>query len=35
MLRDVSFGKGSAEGDGSVGYTVEETVIAERAGVIG
>jgi hypothetical protein len=35
MLRDVSVGKGNADGDGTVGYTVEETVIAGREGLIG
>ena len=35
MLREVSDGKGSADGDERVGYTVEETVIVAREGVIG
>lgn len=35
MLREVSVGKGSADGEGTVGYTVEATVMAGREGVIG
>ncbi len=35
MLRDVSVGTGNAAGDGTVEYTVEETVMAGREGLIG
>ena len=35
MLREVSVGNGRADGDGRVGYVVDETVMVGREGVMG